>query len=502
MTIFKQLFSLTLICTAFSYCTKIDSTTIGQDLIPVVDNVNTFATDTFSITAENGIFTDTTTLLKNDDFYAGSLPSSSTFGTTNASFFIQFQPTGQFSWKAPKDSIAQMSNNGFDSAFICLGLFNSTNASGIYGDSTTPTTFNVYEIDNTSTKFKADSAYRIAVNPNIPYLPNKLGSITIAPNNIDDVKRIKLKNLVDSTTNQLRIPLNTAQGIAYGKRMLSKDTSNAFNTPATYNTEFKGFYVEAINGKSIMRFTLSANINSRLEMWYRYRKNGVIDTTADFFYYNANLFSAYVSAGTNYINRNITGSALAAASNPGIDNQIYLESTPGSFAKIRIPFIKSFPNKIIHKAELIISEIQPADPLYYSPTRLYLDAFDTASTKFLSYPYDLYLNNGTADLAAFGGFKKLVGDGLGNTISQYTFNITKNVQRMVTSNKTNYDLRLYAPYDTKFYSQRKNYYVGDADGLFNFPFVTLPIFGRVVVGGGTGSNPTYKMKLRLVYSNI
>ncbi len=38
-------------------CTKLDTTTLGGDLIPIVDNVNTFA-DTLDITATQGIFAD------------------------------------------------------------------------------------------------------------------------------------------------------------------------------------------------------------------------------------------------------------------------------------------------------------------------------------------------------------------------------------------------------------------------------------------------------------
>jgi hypothetical protein len=45
------------------------------------------------------------------------------------------------------------------------------------------------------------------------------------------------------------------------------------------------------------------------------------------------------------------------------------------------------------------------------------------------------------------------------------------------------------------------YYYNFGDNFNNlvWPLVNSPVFGRVVVGGGTGG---YKMKLRVIYSNI
>ncbi len=505
MILLRRIFLFSIIALTIANCTKLDTTTVGQDLIPAVDDVKTFASDTFSLTTENFIFNDSSRGFKGDDVFIGSLPSNTNFGTTNATLYTQFQPLNQFNWRANKDSIAQMPNNGYDSAFLCLGLASNAIDGGIYGDSTLNTTFNVYEIDNTNTTFKSDSTYKLTTNP----LINKtglLGSLTIAPKDIKNLKRYTLKNFTDSTTNQLRIKFNNASGEAYAKRMLKNDSAaasapfDAFNSPDKFKNAFKGFYIEAINGKSVIRFALANNSYSRLEMWYRYRNAGIKDTANDFFYFNSSIANPYVSASANYIQRAIAGSAMQTASNPGLDNLIYLESTPGSYAKIKLPYIKNFPNKIIHRAELIITEQTQYDPLYFSPQRIYLDVFDTSITpKYKSLPYDFYIPQGssTADFSYFGGQRKLVGNGFGNTVSQYSFNITKHIQYMISHNATNFDMRLYVPYDTRYYAQSTfGYYPNDNLFNFSFPLINLPIFGRVVVGGGN------KMKLKITYSNI
>jgi hypothetical protein len=505
MILLKRIFLFCCVAITIANCTKLDTTTLGQDLIPAVDDVKTFASDTFSLTTENFIFNDSSRLFKGDDVYLGSLPFNTSFGTTKATLYTQFQPVTRFNWRAQKDSIAQESNNGYDSAFVCLGLGATTLDGGIYGDSTINTTFNVYEIDNTNTTFKSDSAYRITTDP----LINKtglLGSITIAPKDIKNKNIFYLKQIKDSTINQLRIKFNTGAGQAYAKRMLKNDSLaasapfDAFNSPDKYKDAFKGFYIEALNGKSVMRFTLANNGNSRLELWYRYKNAGVRDTVNDFFYFNPSSTNPYVSASANYIQRTTAGSAMQTASNLGLDNLIYLESTPGSYAKIKMPYIKNFPNKIIHRAELIVTEQTQYDPLYFSPQRIYLDVFDTSLTpKFKSLPYDFYIpqSSSSADFGYFGGDRKLVGDGLGNTVSQYKFNVTKYIQSMISHNETNFNMRLFVPYDTRYYVQSTNgYYPNDNLFNFNYPLINLPIFGRVVVGGGN------KMKLKITYSNL
>ncbi len=521
MSIMKRFVLLCSIAIFISNCTKIDSTTLGQDLIPPVDGVTTLQTDTFTITAENNLFTDSTVFFKNDDYFLGILQPNANFGSTAATIYAQFNPQFQFTWKTLfRDSIRQTPTSptvdGFDSAFLCLGLFTNANESGIFGDSNQAMTVNVYEIDNTPANiFKKDSAYKIAQNPNINRKSTHLGSKTFFPREINDLKYFKIKQRNDSSFNQLRIPLNTAAGIAYGKRLLANDTNtvgfDAFKNETKYTDQFRGFIVEVqpvATPNAVMRFALAQNVNSRLEIWYKYIKNGLVDTTYDALFFNNTNGSPYISASANYIKRTITGSAMQTASAPGIDNTIYLESTPGSYAKIKIPGIKTFPNRIIHRAELVVSE-DPAQTNnlvqnFYAPPSMYLDAYDSAVgavNKFKSIPFDLSFltNSNSVDFGYFGGARTYRDKGAGQ-FAQYTFNITKYFQNIVTRGRANMDLRLYVPFDTRYYTQPSADYFFSNDGFLQRPIINASIFGRTIVGGG--AHPTSKMKLVVTYSNI
>ena len=498
ISLVQSILTVLLITITITNCTKIDSTTLGSDLIPSIDNVNTFQTDTFSLSTENGLFNDTSLVFKTDQHLLGNTALNPNFGQTNATVFVQFNPGFQFSWPNKADSL----NNPFgdlDSAFVCLELSASANDNAIFGDSLTPMTFEVYRV--TGTNFKQDSIYRLAVNPNITDDGIPIASITLAPRDINNLKFFTLKQRKDSIVNQLRIPLN-ATGRSWAKgQLLLKDTTNTFNSGTSFTTAIKGFAIKATGGNAIMKFNLSQSISSRFEMWYRYRKNGSQDTTNQFFFFNTGASNPWLSASANYVRRNLSGTTLLTATAPGIDNTLYIESTPGSFARIKMPHIKALGNKIIHRAELIITEAGANNPTLYSPSRMYLDVIDSAvPAKFKAVPFDFYITGNAADLNYFGGQRKYVLDGLGNTVSQYTFNVSKYIQSLISHGKPNCDFRLYAPYDSRYYSNAVGYFQDIQSTFFLFPVINLPTFGRVIVGGGV--HPTSRMRLKITYSNI
>ncbi len=502
--------------TVFASCTKIDSTTVGQGLIPPVDGVTTLLTDTFSINCENGIFSDTSKLFASDDNVLGNLQNNTQFGSTNASVFVQMHPTSGFNWRAPTDSIKQINNvnttQGFDSAFLCLGINASAIDNGIFGDSTQDITFEVFRINNTAT-FNSDSTYKVATSPTLPDDNIAIGSITIKPKDLRKYNYYYLKQTKDSAANQLRIKLN-AQGQSWVRNnWLYKDTSSnittgTFNSLSSFTGLNKGFVIKAKNnGNALLKITLANNAASRFEVWYKYRNNGITDTANQFFYYNATAGDPWKSANANYINRSTGGSTMITSTAAGNDNLVYIESTPGSYTKITIPFIKNFPNKLIHRAELImVEDAAYKNNNFYAPTRLMLDCFDSSLVspqKFISTPYDYYYSSSQVDFSYYGGDRKLVTDPIsGKELANYNFNITKYFQNIITRGTQAYKFRLYAPFDTRFYSQALGYYSNLGSSFTNtiWPLVNPTAMGRVVIGNG--ANPNYKMKLRIIYSNI
>lgn len=511
----KKFYSGLLLLGIITSCTKLDTTTIGQGLIPAVDNVNTFATDTFTISVDNGIFNDTSRLLKSDDHILGYTQNNTQFGNTDARIYAQFNPSFGFKWKGIKrDSIITVNQgttqNGYDSAFLCLGLYTSATDNGIWGDTSQTITFDLYRVNTTAT-FKADSNYRLATDPNITDDNVIIGTVNVKPSDLRKYNRYKLKQTWDSVNNQIRIPLNNIGKAWVQSNWLGQDDTtagfNAMKDLIKFTALNKGFYVKARNtGNTLFKVALANNQASRFEVWYKYKDAGKIDTANQFFYFNSNPSDPWVSANANHIIRNTSGSAMDLATTPAPDNFMYIESTPGSFANIKIPHLKGFPKKMVHRAELIVQE-DPAfrSAQFYAPTRLLLDCIDTANVspkKFRSVPFDYYIVTSQVDFDYFGGDRKSRTDAItGNPHSTYTFNVTKYVQNVCTGSLPNFDFRLYAPFDTRNYSQSLGYYSNFGSSFNNtiWPLINPTAFGRVVLGGGTGN---YKVKLKIIYSNI
>jgi hypothetical protein len=480
-------------------CTKIDSTSLGQGLIPPVDGVNTLLADTFNVSIENGLFNDSTVFVKNDSYVLGQLNGDAAFGATDASIYVQYKPIFQFSWKAKPVDITSLYNQGFDSAVLCLG-FND----GIYGDSSSSMKFDVYAVTDTS-RFRQDSFYRVGTDPLINSSGTSLGTATVTPLKLkNDTNLVVLKRDTTRFTKMLRIKLNNAAAQTYFKNALAQDTNSAFKSNRTFTDLFKGFVIKpsGSGGKALMNFTLTAN--SRLEVWYHYKNgSGVVDTTFDSFGFNQFATQEYRCASANYIKRDLSGAAINPYLAAGNDSLIFMQTTPGSYAVVKIPGIKNFPSKLLHRAELVFDEV-PAfgSTIFTPPSQLYLDAVVTNFSQFKTVPHDFYLNNrfsGPPDFGYFGGGREKVSDGSGNTISRYTFNLTKYMQGIITRSEPYYDLRLFAPFDTRYYTQIANYHDG-LDIAFPFPVINRAAFGRVVLGGSNHSK--YRVKLRVIYSNI
>ena len=81
-------------------CTKLDTTNLGSDLIPAVDNVNTFA-DTFAINATQHVYTDTTLVFSTADQVLGKITNDPLFGQSEGKLFFQLNRHSQkLSWQS------------------------------------------------------------------------------------------------------------------------------------------------------------------------------------------------------------------------------------------------------------------------------------------------------------------------------------------------------------------------------------------------------------------
>jgi len=494
----------------FSFgCTKLDTTTLGTDLVPAVDNVNTFATS-FDINAYQGIFNDTTFLSNGEDRVLGRIDNDPLFGKTNASLYLQLKP-GAFPYSIP---LAGDTLVGVDSVVLAL------NVKGSWGDSSVLQRLTVREIP-----FGTDGIWD-SLNKPLSYqpIPDNTGDLLLhnnAPFKEVDIRRIndriKFNNNRDSSQGQIRIRLSDS----YANRLFRQDNQavtrtalgfigNAFFSDSSYRMNFEGFAIESLKGNAIVTIDVT-DVKTRLEIHYRSRRNNLLDTT----YTSLNFFpvqfgAVQPSAGANRIKRDYSGTALASVpAFPQTANEIYLQTTPGTFTDLSVPGLIPFrdTNRIIHRAEISIIQIPgPALDPFTPPSFLYLDLKDPSPSGLRHKPIYFDLNPtqfynpdnvpanffypSVVEHGYFGGFNKKVTDPFtGSQISQYVFNITRYVQKIVTEQSNSYDFRVFAPYS------------------FSYPqYNPLPIaypnelaYGRVRVGGTNGN---YKMQLKIIWSRV
>ncbi len=505
----------------FTYsCTKFDTTTIGSDLIPAVDNVTTFARE-FIVDATQGVFTtDSTRNNLFDQNALGAISNDPLFGKTQANIYVQFKPAFYpYYFGSFNDTL-----NGFgaqlDSVVLCL------NYRGFWGDSTSLIKLDVKEVNDPAFK---DSSYKVSFAPTTN--STILGTKTIDVRRLKDTVYYNGKNGV--SVNQIRIKLDlnsTFLNNLYPNTLKASDTTSSeqYYSDLLFRTKNKGLAIVAntISGNGLLMSTSLLEATTKLEVHFKRRNLGRLDSVYNSFLAQQfsndtvlNTLGRKRSASANNIIRDRTGASVL---NPSI-NEIFIQTTPGTFADLKVPSISTLPNCIVHRAELVMEQIpytaNPSLDNYFSaPNYLYIDLKDTTATNkwkplyfdlnpgqsynpdavynasnsifsFPSLPSNQFAAN--IDLNYFGGFKRNKLDKFGNSIAYYNFNITRHVQQIVTKRTLNYAFRLMAPIQL-FYPQ-----------LFPYPITyynTNIATGRVRLGSGV--NPDYKMYVRIVYSKI
>jgi hypothetical protein len=484
-------------------CTKLDTTDIGSDLLPAVDNVHTFA-DTLLINSTQSSLFDTAIIGRSDDYALGSITNDPLFGRTTANIYMQLKPPFYpYYFGNPGDTITG-AGLGIDSVVLCLKY------AGFWGDSLLPVGLEVREVNDVIFR---DSVYN---NNKTSYQPNVFGTF-LATKNID-VRTIgnyiKYNNGRDSVNNQIRIKMPSAWASALFSRdsIKANAANNAFYSDSVYRNFYHGLAVISTGSGNGLLYASLSDTATKLEVHYKRRNGGKIDSVYSSLRLNPNFSitaaNAPISNTSNYIKRDRTGFPV---SNPA-STEHYLQTSPGSFINLNIPALSTFPNSIIHRAEIIVEQI-PTDPVLdeklSAPNFLYLDLKDTGTTnKWKPIYFDLntaevydpdYKTSipyiaGQIDFQYYGGYRRTKLDAVtGKERKYYTFNISRYVQQIVTDHTRAYDMRLFAPFSFN-YPQYSTTFI---------PFGNNIAFGRVRIGSGSiNTNPNYRMKLRIVYSKL
>ncbi len=479
-------------------CTKLDTTTIGSDLLPEVDNVNTFA-DTLDINTTQAAFNDTTKLLLSENFVVGTT-NDPLFGSTDATLFLQLKP-GFYPYYigAPRDTLV-----AYDSVVLCLSY------KGAYGDtSLSAPLIKLQVFPVLSSQHGEWDSLAGSYSKNINYEPaydlaNPLsGEVPVFPSSLGTYKVISKGK--DSVINQIRIRLNSN----FATALMTEDSlaGGAFSRDTLFRAFNNGFAVRMTSGNALL-YTELTDANTRLELHYKRKvyPSGIRDTSFSVFTFNSG------AGGSSAPRRSQAGNKVVR-NRPGLstgDQEIMMQTSPGTYASLKIPELTGYSNRIIHRAELVMDQIpDPAtDSKFVVPNYLYLDLVDTGSVlkwKPIYYdlnpssPYDPDHTSGSAglfdyypanyelDFAYFGGIPKKTPDG---SRYRYTFNISRYIQRMVINQSANYELRLFAP-QSIIYPQYNPTIIPYANNL---------AYGRVRLAGGNYPDINYRMRLRIIYS--
>lgn len=505
----RAIAALSLIIAISFGCTKLDTTKLGTDLI-TVDNVNTFDT-TLSVITSQGIFDDTTTLvLKNENHVIGNISDDPIFGKTQSEIYLQLKPpTFPFYFANAGDTTRNSvdSRVKMDSAVLCLSY------KGAYGDTSDLAPTQHFEVLAISDANFRDSNYLVR---NLKYKPNYsgtvIGSADISPKIA--AKKVRYKWIKDSVDHQIRIPLdyNFANAI-YNFDTTSTAPNNGFRNDSIFKNRVNGFAIRVNGPGSNLFYVNLAEAKTQLQFFFRRLRNNVVDTVYQSFpmYARATVVAQPSSTG-NFVKRDYSGKPVQT----GDLNHIYIQNAPGTFAMINIPGLQNLQNRIIHRAYLIAEQVPDLtttyDKFYRAPPYMYMDLRDsTVAEKYKPIYYDLnpssaylpdgpnyYFPFGNVDPTYFGGVS-LTRYENGNEFSRYELNITRYIQKLVTSHGYNYSFRLYAPYTIR-YPQYGPTPLSDFGPTYNIPFYNQLAGGRVRLG--SGSNPNHTMKLVIIYSKI
>jgi hypothetical protein len=466
--------SIFLCSLTFLSCKKInEATTLGDDLVPAVDNIHTFEVALNTVT-NNLLFNDTT-LVGYYDFVAFGDFNDPEFGHTHANSCFSISPSSFGRYPFVKND----SKLKIDSVVLSLSYHDT------YGDTLNDgiQTLRVYEVDPNS-GFNDTSYYRTYYRFSDPASDfattgSELGSATFSIKNLKDSIDVVRPGDTSKVTNVVRIRLDNSLGNRFAQYDTINGSNGGFYSDSIFRSLFRGFSVKADpTGNALSYFSLSDITNTKLTVYYTY------DTTAlSFDFYHA------ANGQSNYINRENGGNYLAYLNN-GATDKVYLQSAPGSYVNITIPSLSTFSNKTIHRAELVADKIpSAADNIFIAPDQLMLDRknSNTPDTIFLL-DKDLLIDaSGIPQFSSFGG--KLRPD---NTVR---FDISRYVQSVITKHISNDTLRMSAPLRTRAFYSPLNIYL-------NIPVNSEMAKGRLVLGGGTYADSTMRLRLRIIYSDL
>lgn len=488
INIIRRVTYITIAATLLFSCTRIGTSELGIDFLSkdAIDTKDTL----LAVETETIVMGDSLRIYPTDLQVLGDITNDPIFGSTSASLFLQLKPNFYpFFIKGTKDSII------VDSAVLILSY------KGFYGDSSKPVKIYVNKIDPATPlevgKFYASNyANAYGIRKGVAAGNPKLFDFASAKDSIND--------RFENARGQIRLRLNQSIGVELLK---TYDSNGVYRNDTTFRNAFPGFAITtnaADNHNALIQLAL-LDSNTKLALYYSTSATGSVtrDTLVTHF-----RFSYYTAQNANFIQRNRAASEIASHLNGfAKDSLVYVQTSPGTMVKIKVPGLKSFEKKIILRAELIAEQVPDAarlnttDSYMTAPNFLFLGVYDDSTKQLRSVPNDFPGTMNLQALAQFGGQKISKSLNGYSNVATYNFNVSRYVQGLIARKDSLFDFRLYAPVnDSIKFVQPYPYNKIQTTDYLSTSLGNQPAIGRVRLGGGSHSK--FRMRLRIYYTNI
>jgi len=323
-------------------CTN-DPAKIGIDIQPDSDKLNIFSTDTITVVAHSvyvdSVRTDETSRTMIGSYY------DPVFGVSTSSLNLQL---------ILSSAAVELGESPVLDSMVMSLEYSSVALSGdddlmAYGDTTSPQTFRVYELDET---IYADSVYYS--NFEVAVKSEEIGAITFEPRPTDSIT-------IDSTRYKARLSIKLYDSFVQKFRDASEDNLSSLENFLEF---FKGMRIapdEVSSGGSMLFFN-AASVFTRMTLYY----SNAEEDSLEYYFPIGSSSARFMNFDHNYnlaspeFQNQLNGDTALGSQN------FYLKSMAGVATIIEIPYLKNFNNLngiALNEAKITIPDNNPDDEL-------------------------------------------------------------------------------------------------------------------------------------------
>lgn len=354
---FNFIKAFTLCAGFFSLSACKERSAIRPDLIPNIDNINTFGIEDFEIGIKNSYFD---SLISNNYAYPvvalGQLSDDPFFGKTQATMYMQFvQPSENFAFPA------EFSH--WDSVVLHMPYYNVSYGDTAVNDANNALSLKAYEITDNDFVF----------NEGVNWFTFQRFQTNVNRSWGSDV--VSLKSLVDTFivgTDTLSHIFSMRLDNSLGDYLRSFSPED-FASAESFKSKFKGLYIAPDSNANKNTLAYMALYDQAI------KTDGYRSASLTFYYHNTGdtaqhkaIFSMNGNcAFSNAVQRNYTGKPAAAYLNAAQDSDtLLIQGYPGFKSDLTIKLDDKIPASVINKAalEIVVMPTQFADRFAPPPT--------------------------------------------------------------------------------------------------------------------------------------